>query len=414
MLSPTRTRLAAGVLLAFVLCLWPGVWRLAAPALSPFLALCAPLAVRSLGAASLLALPMLAAVLLRRRFWCRHLCPVGLLSESCGRLRGTRAAALRKSAAHRIAWPPARLFAAATFVGALAGYPLFLWLDPLALYAGFFSIGRIAQPGVPAIAVIGLPLVLAVSFVYAGTWCSRLCPLGGTQDLLAMLARRIRPSRPRRHLVPLHPQPYARRTLLAAGAGLLSLAAVARLRASRSRELRPPGAVEEAAFEGACIRCGSCTRVCPTGIIQPVAEPTDPTGFLAPRLRFSGTNYCRQDCNLCGQVCPTGVIRPLSLPEKNRQVIGIVEIDLDNCYLAQERECGICIPRCPRAALVDIFDYKTYRASLKVIEENCNGCGACVGICPPKVIRIAPAKLAAGRARVRAHRAGGARPEVQL
>ena len=394
MLSPTRTRLATGVLLALVLCFWPGAWRLTALALSPFLALCAPLAVRSLGAASLLALPMLAAVLLRRRFWCRHLCPVGLLSESCGRLRGHRAAALRKSGGRRMAWPPARLLAVATLGGALAGYPLFLWLDPLALYAGFFTIGRVSQPGVPAISVIGLPLLLAISFFFPGKWCSRLCPLGGTQDLLA---RRFRSSQPRRQPVRPHAQFYPRRTLLAGGAGVLALVTAARLWASRSRELRPPGAVDEAAFQGGCIRCGSCTRACPTKIIQPAIEPTAPTGFLAPQLRFSGTDYCRQDCNLCGQVCPTGVIRPLDLREKNRQVIGLAVIDLANCYLTQERECGICIPRCPRAALVDIFDRRTYRASVKVIQKNCNGCGACVGICPPKVIQIAPAGPAGSR-----------------
>lgn len=388
-LTPTRTRLAIGVLLALVLSFYPVAWRLAAPAMSPFLAICAPLAVRSLGVVSLLALPMIIVVLLRRRFWCRRLCPVGLLSETCGRARGTRATAVRKSSGRRTSWPPARFIALATLAGAIGGYPLFLWMDPLAVFAGFFNVARVAQPGVPAVSAIALPLVLLISFLYPGQWCSRLCPLGGTQDLLALLAHRFRRTAPELRRYRAVQRHYPRRAFLAGGAAVLSCIAAARLWASKPRQLRPPGAVDEAAFQGGCIRCGSCTRVCPTQIIQPTVEPSEIAGFLVPHVQFRGTGYCRQDCNLCGQVCPTGVIRSLGVAEKNRHVIGLAVIDRPNCYLALEKECGICIARCPRAALVDVFDYRTYQASIEVRAANCNGCGACVGICPPKVIRVA-------------------------
>jgi ferredoxin len=87
-------------------------------------------------------------------------------------------------------------------------------------------------------------------------------------------------------------------------------------------------------------------------------------------------------------VCPTGVIRPLTLPEKNNHVIGLATVDLSACLLTLDKECGVCIPRCPRAAIVDSFAYQTYTVSIQVLAEKCNGCGACVGICPPKVIRV--------------------------
>jgi ferredoxin len=145
-------------------------------------------------------------------------------------------------------------------------------------------------------------------------------------------------------------------------------------------------------LQGGCIRCGACSRVCPTRVILPAVEPGDVPGLLAPRLRFSGPDYCRQDCNRCGQVCPTGVIRPLPLPAKNRQVIGTAAIDLSECYLTLEKECGICVARCPRAAIVDVFLTATYQTTVQVLREKCNGCGACVGICPPKVIRVDPAR----------------------
>ena len=184
-----RTRLAAGVLLGSVVWFWPSAWRLAAPALSPYLAICAALAVRSISLVSLLSVPMLVLVVIRRRFWCRNLCPVGLISDSCGKLRGARAPVDGKPARVALSWPPARFLALATLGGALVGYPLFLWMDPLALFSGFFNVARVGRPGFSAFSAAGLPLVMLISFLFPGTWCSKICPLGGTQDLLALAAR---------------------------------------------------------------------------------------------------------------------------------------------------------------------------------------------------------------------------------
>jgi ferredoxin len=331
---------------------------------------------------------MLLWVTVRRRFWCRHLCPVGLISETCGKLRAARTAAEGKRARRPGLWPAARFLAIATLGGALLGYPLFLWMDPLALSGGFFSVTRISRQGGTPAAAAGLPLVALISILFPGTWCARICPLGGTQDLLALAAEywRKRKDWPgaARTLV------GGRRVLLAAAGGAILATVVPRMRAGRRRPLRPPGAVGEPAFQGSCIRCGSCSRACPAGIIEPGIERRDVAGFLAPRLRFSGAQYCRQDCNLCGRVCPTGVIRPLSLADKNRHVIGIAVINHPDCYLAMDKECGICVPRCPRSALADIFVRETYQTAIRVFRERCNGCGACVGICPPMVIRVEP------------------------
>jgi ferredoxin len=380
-LSPFRTKLAAGVLLGLAVCLWPSAWRFAAPALSPFLAVCGALAVRSASLVSLLAAPMFIVVVLRRRFWCRHLCPVGLISESCGKLRAAPAPAPRMT----LSWPPARYLALATLGGALVGYPLFLWMDPLALFSGFFNVARITRPEISVFSAAGLPLVMLISVLFPGTWCSRICPLGGTQDLLALAASWRKTNGlnagPRTNF-------RGRRAFVALGTGAVLSSLVPMSWAKKQPGLRPPGNVDEASFKGGCIRCGSCSRVCPTGIIEPTVEWDDVAGFLAPRLRFSGSNYCLQDCNLCGKVCPTGVIRPLALEAKNRHVIGIATIDLSACLLTLERECGVCVPRCPRAAIVDVFLRETYQAAVKVLRERCNGCGACVGICPPKVVKV--------------------------
>lgn len=360
MLTPNRTKLVVGVALAALLWFWRPAWRVVAPALSLFVGLAAPLAVRAVTTVALAALPMIGLVVLRRRFWCRWLCPVGLISETCGKYGRARAG--------RFPWPVGKAAALATFAGAALGYPVFLWMDPLAIFGGFVNMASL-------VSAVGLPLVVGVSFLFPGAWCARICPLGATQELLYWPRARAN---------------GGRRAFLALGAGAAAAAVVPKAWARREPPLRPPGSVAETAFKGSCIRCGSCARACPTGIIEPSLEWGDPAGLLAPRLRFEGPNYCLQDCNACGQVCPTGVIRALPLEEKNRQTIGIAVVDRENCLLAEERECGVCIPRCPRAAIIDAFQYDVYQTVIQVIEEKCNGCGACVGVCPPKVIRIVP------------------------
>jgi ferredoxin len=377
-------RLLTGVALGLVVWQWPSAWRFVAPALSPFLAICSPLAVRSLSFASLFALPMLVLAIFRRRFWCRNLCPVGLISETCGKLRARRS----PGATLPFTFPVSRWLVLTTLAGAVVAYPLFLWMDPLALFSGFFGVAHAARYRISPLSVAGLPIVMLISFLFPGIWCTKICPLGGMQDLLALAGRgRRRVQRTEPGLQPAMGV-AARRSVLALAIGAVISVFVPKAWGGKRRPLRPPGSVGETAFQGGCIRCGSCVRVCPSGIIEPASDRSDVAGFLVPKLHFSGTRFCLQDCNRCGQVCPTGVIQALSLEAKNRCVIGVAVIDLSACLLAADVECGVCLPRCPRAAIEEVFSYETYTTALQVARARCNGCGACVGICPPKVITI--------------------------
>ncbi len=324
----------------------------------------------------LLSAPMLVVMALRHRFWCRHLCPVGLITETCGKLRRERKVDDKGqdfSKRVRVPFSTGRFLALASLGGALAGYPLFLWMDPLALFSGFFNLTQAS--------VAGLVIVMLISVASPGLWCSRICPLGGTQDLLVRLtARSTKRCR--------NGELSQRRMFLATGLGAVFSALIPRALPAKKRCLRPPGSVDETAFKGACIRCGNCIRSCPSDIIEPSVDSQDVAGFLVPRLKFSDADYCREDCNKCGQACPTGVIRPLPLGEKNRHIIGIARIDLSECLLTMDEECGVCMPRCPHGAIVEQFSRETYTTTVKVIGEKCNGCGACVGICPAKVVTV--------------------------
>ena len=55
------------------------------PAVSPWVAICSAVALRSFSWIVLLAVPVLVLSVLRKRWFCRYACPVGLLTEQAGR-----------------------------------------------------------------------------------------------------------------------------------------------------------------------------------------------------------------------------------------------------------------------------------------------------------------------------------------
>lgn len=366
---------------------WPAdAAVLAVPALSPFVALAAVLATRAVSLVALIALPVLLIVLVRRRWFCRYVCPTGFLADQAGRVRGA-------GAARGLRLPPlGQWLALLTWGGAAVGYPLFLWLDPLALFASFVHAwGR--EAGLALwLSAAGLPLVLVLSLLLPGLWCARLCPLGGAQDLLAWPLQRLR----RRRRVDETPAPAAwpltRRTALAGGCGALAGWAMFReLPAAASPPLRPPGAVADQRFTGLCVRCGNCARVCPSQILHPDLGEHGAASFLTPVLCYRD-EYCLETCQRCTNVCPSGALRPLSADDKPQAVIGLPRVDMDVCLLGEDHECAICIKACPYAAIRLVFSEETYLNTPTVDPQRCNGCGACQVRCPttPKAIVVYP------------------------
>jgi len=288
--------------------------------------------------------------------------------------------------------------ALATLAGALWGYPVLLWLDPLALLSGVFG-PLPAGPGLlPWLALAGLPLVLLVSLLWPGVWCGRLCPLGGLQeflfDVLAALRRRLSPRAPvlesgtaaaaRAASAADHRLP--RRGALAAAAGLAAAAYATRCATAADRPLRPPGAAAEARFRGLCIRCGNCGRACPAQIIAPDYGGRGLASLLTPVLSFAA-DHCRADCVRCTQVCPSGALTPMPPGAKPRAALGLPKVDPDACLLADGHECAICQIACPYAAIQRKWDEDTYTNMPVVDRQRCNGCGACQVACPTQPVK---------------------------
>lgn len=392
--SPSAARawrrwLVRFICLAAALALLAPAWSwdpavLAVPALSPFVAAGSAIVARAVGLASLLAVPVLLVVLVRRRWFCRYACPTGLLADLVGRLRGPGA-----SRGARLP-PIGQWLVLLTLGGAAVGYPLFLWLDPLAIFAAFVHAwGR--EFGLAVwLSAAGLPLVLLISLLVPGVWCARLCPLGATQDLLAWPLRSLRRRTPDDS--PPSGWPLTRRAVVAGGLGVLGGLQMFRVRGrSSSTPLRPPGAADGGRFTGLCVRCGNCARVCPSRILHPDLGEFGVDSFLTPVVRFQD-EYCLETCQRCTNVCPSGALRPLTLEDKPRAVIGLPRVDMDACLLGDDRECAICRNACPYEAIRLVFCEDTYLTTPTIDPERCNGCGACEVGCPtaPKAIVVYP------------------------
>lgn len=360
---------------------WP--WdaaTLAVPALSPYAAIATTIATRCVSLATWFALPVLLIVLVRRRWLCRYVCPTGLLADLAGRLRGRG-----KSSGAKLP-PLGQWLALLTVGGALVGYPLFLWLDPLSIFAGFVHVWGRDVSGAAWLCAAGLPLVLAISLLVPGVWCARLCPLGATQDMLAWPLQKFRRRQPDEPPPP-RAWPLTRRVLLSGGFGAFGAAGMMRwLRRRPSPTLRPPGAVGGGQFTGLCVRCGSCARVCPSQILHPDLGKNGAESFLTPVLRYEDA-YCLETCQRCTRVCPSGALRRLEADDKPRAVIGLPRVDMDICLLGQDRECAICRNACPYEAIRIVFSEETYFSTPTVDPSRCNGCGACQVRCPTEPVK---------------------------
>ncbi len=362
---------------------WPAGLAWLVPALSPHVALARGIAERAVGLTVAAGAPILLVVAWRRRWFCRWLCPTGWVLERCGRLRNDASVAGYRRVPRLGRW-----FSAATLAGALLGVPLFLWLDPLGMLGGVLNAAQ--HPAAAWGAGIGMLLLIALAVAWPGLWCARCCPLGGAQDWLADAGRlAMRRLRRAEGASPAPGTVHPRRAALAAGVGVAGALALPRLVRADAQPLRPPGAADEETFRTLCLRCGNCVRLCPTGILWQDLRSADPTALLTPTVRFDG-GYCKEECRACGLSCPSGAIARLSLAEKNRRAIGRARIDLADCRLTHEQECGHCARLCPHDAIEEGFSEATWTASVRVLPSRCNGCGACVGVCPPRVITIEP------------------------
>ncbi len=144
-----------------------------------------------------------------------------------------------------------------------------------------------------------------------------------------------------------------------------------------NRLIRPPGALPEEEFVSVCSGCGECLKVCPNNALQSTLLEAGLAGLYTPRL-VPRIGYCEEFCNFCGKVCPTEAIRYLPFEEKRLLQMGIAHVDKTRCIAWDtEKICLVCNEQCSYQAIVG--DEKK-RPIVK--EEKCTGCGICENKCP--------------------------------
>ncbi|MBN1124093.1 MAG: 4Fe-4S dicluster domain-containing protein [Sedimentisphaerales bacterium] len=348
--------------------------------MSPFAATASLLVTKGLNITIGIGVILGVIVALRHRWFCRWICPAGLCMDGAsalGRRLGFRP--MRKGAYGQ--W-----IVLLTLGGALLGYPLLLWLDPLALFSGLLVPIQKSLTLTACFSVIFFIIFLVLNIVRPDTWCTRICPLGAFQDLLIWRPHSLRslgfPKTEKDK--PLFTSSHiARRTFIGLLLGAMAARMIRLFYNTGLRLLRPPGAVNEDQFIGLCSRCGNCIRSCPANIIHRDSDRTNWAGFMTPVLRFEN-DYCRADCTLCTQACPTGALSRITIAQKPNIRIGKAHVDMNLCLLGEDQECSSCKRWCPYDAIRYVFSEEKYLLIPTIDPDKCNGCGACEAMCPTK------------------------------
>jgi ferredoxin-type protein NapG len=229
----------------------------------------------------------------------------------------------------------------------------------------------------------------------------------------------------------------SRRRFLRAGfvtVALLLLHPVAFLPVVRRwrERLRPPGALDEAKFLAACIKCGQCVQVCPVEAIR-LADVSDGFGTGVPYID-ARAQACDFSCDAlsCILACPTGALSH-HVNAKEEVEVGLARLARPDACRARKGEsfhgatrgarfsgrlryeevdrwspipvrdhpydveiCDLCVRECPIGETALTLDpLKSEDGAVRMtptVRDGCVGCGVCEMICPeePTCIVVEP------------------------
>ena len=174
-------------------------------------------------------------------------------------------------------------------------------------------------------------------------------------------------------------------------------------RALASQNIRPPGALAEDDFLGACVRCGLCVRDCPYDTLK-LAQLGDSVALGTPYFTAR-----EKPCEMCEDIpcvvaCPTGALDH-RLTNINDARMGLaVVIDQEGCIAFQGLRCEVCYNVCPvrgKAITIEMQPNKRTGMHTKFIpvvhSSDCTGCGKCEEACivnGESAIKVMPLQLA--------------------
>jgi ferredoxin-type protein NapF len=344
--------------------------------LSPFIMLNSVLALKSFILLNCIGIIILVAAWFRKRFFCRNLCPMGCILDMIPSPDTQGKTISFKKFPYINKW-----LAIISLAGSAFGIPVFIYLDPLSIFNGFFI--SFASISVLAIffACAGFILLLLIQFLWTGMWCKRICPLGGLQLLVSELKGFLSGEK-----TVAEKTDIGRRYFIGAIAGsAASFAFPFIAKGERGGNIRPPASLKSADFYATCTRCGSCRKACPTKIIR--QDTHIGVGLLTPEVKFE-RGYCLESCNSCSVVCPSGAITLFSADAKSQIIMGKAEVKTADCLLSGNKECDRCKASCYYKAILIGGEKDKSLILPEVVSEKCVGCGACKVICPTNCITV--------------------------
>lgn len=138
--------------------------------------------------------------------------------------------------------------------------------------------------------------------------------------------------------------------------------------------VRPPWSVDEYDFVAGCSGCGDCIRACPQAILK--ADPRHQV-YL---------DFSQGECTLCGE-CVLACQQALFDQSQGRSPWQHQIIINQNCLAEKSVFCRSCGEVCEVRAIGFSLHHQSIPAP-EVNLEACNGCGACLSICPTEAIQI--------------------------
>ena len=168
--------------------------------------------------------------------------------------------------------------------------------------------------------------------------------------------------------------------------------------------VRPPGALPEDEFLGACIRCGLCARDCPYDTLK-LATPGEPVALGTPY--FTAREIPCEMCPdiPCVKACPTGALdHKLQKIEEARMGLAVL-IDQESCIAFQGLRCEVCFNVCPVRNKAITLEFRHNERTMKhaifipiVHSDHCTGCGKCEKSCilDEAAIKVVPLHIAKG------------------
>jgi ferredoxin-type protein NapF len=150
----------------------------------------------------------------------------------------------------------------------------------------------------------------------------------------------------------------------------------AQLPASSSSQyyIQPPWSLVSEKFQSLCNGCGDCISACENSLLI-----LNKNGY--PQVDFS-----RGSCNFCGacaESCSQKAFKYNSaLPPWDLHV----KIN-SKCLTQNNVVCSTCVERCDREAILIPRIIEQDQAP-HVLTDSCDGCGACLAVCPVHAIEI--------------------------